>query len=72
MKKTFQVIVTWHLLLIFGSALGSCRRLPTPCCEAVAKRALISKHFAQNSTLFGVGGEGPLVLVISQERSQHF
>ena len=36
------------------------------------KKALILTHFAPNSTLFGVGGEGSLVLVISLERSQHF
>ena len=33
------------------------------CCGL--KLALISPYFAQNSTLFGVGGKGSLVLVIS-------
>ena len=36
------------------------------------KKTLISTQFGPNSTLFGVGGEGLLVLVISLERSQPF
>ena len=52
--------------------LGSSRRPPTSPSNVVAKKALIFTHFAPNSTLFVVGGEGSLVLVISVERSQHF
>ena len=48
------------------------RRPPTSPNNVVAKNAHIFSHFAPNSTLFGVGGEGSLVLVISLERSQHF
>ena len=33
--------------------------------NVVAKKALSFTHFAPNSTLFGVGGEGSLVLVIN-------
>ena len=44
--------------------------------DVEAKKALISTHFAENSTLFGMGlggGEGgSLVLLILLERSQHF
>ena len=63
---------TLLLRTIFRSALGSSRRSPTSSSNVVAKKALILTHFAQNSTLFSVGGEGALVLVISLERSQHF
>ena len=45
---------------------------PLPLAMLWPKKALIFSHFAPNSTLFGVGGEGSLVLVISLERSQHF
>ena len=40
---------------------------PTPPSNVVAKKALISTQFAQNLILFGVGGEGSLVLLISLE-----
>ena len=63
---------TLLLRTIFRSALGSSRRSPTSPSNVVAKKALIVTHFAQNSTLFRVEGEGSLVLVISLERSQHF
>ena len=63
---------TLLLRTIFCSALGSSRRPPTSPSKVVAKKALIFTHFAPNPTLFGVGGEGSLVLVISLERSQHF
>ena len=53
-------------------ALGSSRRPPLPLAMLWPKKALIFTHFVPNSTLFGVGGEGSLVLVISLERSQHF
>ena len=33
---------------------------------------VVATHVVQNSTLFGVGGEVSLVLLISLERSQHF
>ena len=48
--------------------------LPPPPYPAMLwpKKALIFTHFAQNSTLFGVRGEGSLVLLIYLERSQHF
>ena len=52
--------------------MGSSRRPLTPPSKGVAKKALISKHFAQNATLFGVGGEGWLVLVISPESPNTF
>ena len=45
---------------------------PLPVAMLWPKKALIFTHFAPNSTLLGVGGEGSLVLVISLERSQHF
>ena len=45
---------------------------PLPLAMLWPKKALSFAHFAPNSTLFGVGGEGSLVLVISLERSQHF
>ena len=63
---------TLPLRTIFLLALGSSRRSPNPPSNVVAKKALILTHFAPNSTLFGVGGEGSLVVVISLERSQHF
>ena len=45
---------------------------PLPLAMLWPKKALIFTHFAPNPTLFGVGVEGSLVLVISLERSQHF
>ena len=57
---------------IFCSTLGSSRRPPTSPSNVVVKKSTHFPHFAPNSTLFGVGGEGSLVLVISLERSQHF
>ena len=75
-KKPFQAILllrrTLLLRRIFCSALGSSRSVPTSPSNVVAKKALIFTHFAPNLTLFGVGGEGSLVLVISLERPQHF
>ena len=61
-------------MTIFWSALGSSRRAPPPHPpgNVLAKKALFSTHFAQNSTLFGVVGKGSLVLLISLERPQHF
>ena len=55
---------------LFG--FGFTPSFPTSPCNVVAKKALILTRFAPNSTLFGVGGEGSLVSVISLERSQHF
>ena len=45
---------------------------PPPPQQCWGKKTLISTHGAQNSTLFGVGGEGSLVLLIPLERSQCF
>ena len=44
-------------MTIFCSALGSPRQSPTSPSNVVVKIALISSHFAQNSTLFWVGGD---------------
>ena len=55
-------------MTIFCSALGSSRRPPTSPSNVVVKKTLIFTNFAPNSTLFGVGGEGSLVLVISLEK----
>ena len=63
---------TLLLRTIFCSALGLYHRPPTFPSNVVTKKTLIFTHFAPNLTLFGVGGEGSLVLVISLERSQHF
>ena len=64
---------TLLLMTIFWSALGSSRRPPpNPPGNVLAKKALFSTHFAQNSTLFRVVGKGSLVLLISLERPQHF
>ena len=63
---------TLLLTTIFCSFLGSSRRPLTTHSNVVAKKTLISTQFGPNSTLFGVGGEGSLVLVISLERSQPF
>ena len=51
----------------FRSPLGSSCHPPPPLPPVMLwpKKALISTHFAHNSTLFGVGGEASLVLVIS-------
>ena len=62
---------TLLLMTIFWSALGSSR------CGPIAPPPpppphVVATHVVQNSTLFGVGGEVSLVLLISLERSQHF
>ena len=41
---------------------------PLPLAMLWPKKPLIFTHFAPNSTLFGVGGEGSFVLVISLEK----
>ena len=53
----------------FLSALGSSvvPPLPHPPSNVVTKKALISTQFAQDSILFGEGGEGSLGLLISLE-----
>ena len=77
-KKPFQVIVTedpapnnnfWFGFRFIPSSPYSPQLCVAKCC---GQKALISNHFAQNSTLFGVRGEGRLVLVISPVRFQHF
>ena len=61
---------TLLLMTIFWSALGSSRCGPIP--PPPPPSNVVATHVVQNSTLFGVGGEVSLVLLISLERSQHF
>ena len=75
-KSPSKQLLRTTLLLrtIICSALGSSRRTPPPPLPVAMLwplKALIFTHFAPNSTLFGVGGKGSLVLVISLETSQH-
>ena len=62
-KKPFQVIVTQDsatndiFLIGFGLILSS-PLLPPPLAMLWPKKAVVSTHGAQNSTWFGVGGEG--------------
>ena len=56
----------YSLRQYFRSPLGTSRHLlpPLPPVMLWPKKALISTHIAHNSTLFGVGGEKSLILVI--------
>ena len=64
---------TLLLMTIFWSPLGTSHRPPTPTPPAMLCPKKQWFHpFAQNSTLFGVGGEGSLVSLILLKRSQHF
>ena len=70
-EKPFQAIFTSHPApkdnFLFG--FGFIPSSPTFPSNVVTKKTLIFTHFAPNSTLFEVGGEGSLVLLISLERS---
>ena len=63
---------TLLLTTIFLSALSSYPHPPLPHSPPPPAMFWPPKTFAQNSTLFWVGGEGSLGLLISLERSQHF
>ena len=63
---------TLLLTTIFCSALGSSRLPPTFPSNVVAKKSTHFHPFCSKLTLFRVGGERSLVLVISLERSQYF
>ena len=70
-KKPFQVIVTKdsalheNFLMDFGFIMSSPFSPLHPSNVVAKKTTLISTHFAQNSTLFGVGGKESLVLLIA-------
>ena len=74
-KNPSKLLLLRTLLLttIFLSALSSYPHPPLPHSPPPPPAMFWpQKNFAQNSTLFWVGGEGSLVLLISLERSQHF
>ena len=73
-KRLFQVILHRTLLStrILWSALNLSLHPPLPPDSVKTPNGLISTHFAQSLTLFGVGGGRSPVLLISLGRSQHF